>query len=97
MELMIDVFGVGSARDIVMLRSLNMALEDLVLKPNINYITDIHTFVTLGLSGIPALMINEKMVAAGRIPSVPELKQLILAEMETRRKLTNNGIHITKS
>lgn len=81
MELSIYVFGVGSARDIVMLRSVNMALTDLQLDISVDYITDLQAFISKGLTGIPALMINEEIKIAGRTPSVLEIRQIIEEEL----------------
>lgn len=80
-QLDINVFGVGSVRDIIMLRSVNMAIDDLKLNLPVKYITNLQEFIDKGLTGIPALMINGKIKVAGRTPSVMELRQMILDEM----------------
>ncbi len=86
MELDIIVFGVGSMRDRVMLRSVQMALDDLGLSLPIEYVSSINEFMMNGLSGIPALKINDTIVADGRTPSVSELKEQIRFHLEKNRK-----------
>ncbi len=86
MELKIKVFGVGSLRDRVLLRSVQVALDDLGLFMPIEYISSIDEFMMQGLSGIPALKINETIIADGATPSVAEIKREIQQYVEKKRK-----------
>jgi hypothetical protein len=86
MELKIKVFGVGSFRDRVLLRSVQVALDDLGLILPIEYISSIDEFMIQGLSGIPALKINDTIIADGATPSVAELKREIRQYVEEKRR-----------
>lgn len=86
MELKIKVFGVGSLRDRVLLRSVQVALDDLGLFMPIEYISNIEEFMIQGLSGIPALKINDTIIADGSTPSVAELKRQIRQYVEEKRQ-----------
>lgn len=87
MNLNIEVFGVGSARDVVLLRSVEMALQDLDLSCSINYITDLESFLSFKLPAIPALTINRKVVSAGRVPAVSELRHYLSSELPGKEKV----------
>jgi hypothetical protein len=86
MELKIKVFGVGSLRDRVLLRSVQVALDDLGLILPIEYISSIDEFMIQGLSGIPALKINDTIIADGATPSVAELKREIQQYVNEKRR-----------
>jgi hypothetical protein len=86
MELKIKVFGVGSFRDRVLLRSVQVALDDLGIILPIEYISSIDEFMIQGLSGIPALKINDTIIADGATPSVAELKREIQQYVEEKRR-----------
>ncbi len=74
---MVKILGVGSARDREMMRSVEMAALEMGLSVEMQLITDIETFLQSGISAIPAMVIEDKVVTNGRIPGVSEIKMLL--------------------
>jgi len=77
MKKMVKILGVGSARDREMMRSVEMAALEMGLSVEMQLITDIETFLQSGISAIPAMVIEDKVVTNGRIPGVSEIKMLL--------------------
>lgn len=77
MKKVVKILGVGSARDRELLRSVQTAANEVGLNIDIQFISDINAFLHLGITGIPSMLIEDKIVANGRIPGVPELKNLL--------------------
>ncbi len=77
MKKLVKILGVGSSRDRVLAESLRMAADELGLNLEIQYVTDIEAFLKMGISAIPALVIEDQVVANGRVPGVSELKNLL--------------------
>ncbi len=47
------------------------------LPDKMEYITDIKQIIEMGITQTPALVLDGKVVAAGRVPGADELKQII--------------------
>ncbi|MCI5083681.1 MAG: thioredoxin family protein [Saprospiraceae bacterium] len=80
----IKIYGVGGYADQVLTKSLNMAAADLGLQVDLEKVGDIELFVKLGIWAIPALTINDELISYGRVPSVSEIKQHLLREMNLK-------------
>ena len=77
----IKVYGAGCA-SCKKLHSLALdAVKELNLNTEVLYITDMNEIVQAGIMRTPALFVNGKAKAIGRVPSVKELKQIISDEM----------------
>ena len=85
----IKVLGVGSMRDRAMIRSVQMAAGELELPVDILLITDIEAFKQFGISGIPALVILDKVVASDRIPAVAEIKRMLAEAYDVPPAISN--------
>lgn len=77
MKKMVKILGVGSARDREMMRSVEMAATEMGLSVDMKLITDIDVFLRTGITAIPAMMIEDKVVTNGRIPGVSEIKMML--------------------
>jgi small redox-active disulfide protein 2 len=55
------------------------ALDELGLEVEIDKVTDPGEIVAWGVMSTPALVIDDEVVASGRIPSPDQLKQLLAA------------------
>jgi small redox-active disulfide protein 2 len=44
----------------------------------IEKITDLHQIMTFGVMTTPALVIDGKVMAAGKVPSIDEIKQMLV-------------------
>ncbi|EKE11227.1 MAG: redox-active disulfide protein 2 [uncultured bacterium] len=53
------------------------ASNELDLNCEVEYITDIQAMLDLGIMSAPVLMIDEKIVCAGRMPDLEEIKKFL--------------------
>ena len=77
MKKIIKILGVGSMRDHELMESVEIAAREMDLPIDIQLISDIDAFLRLGISAIPAMMIEDKVVANGRIPGVLKIKDML--------------------
>ena len=73
----IKVLGTGCSRCKQLYDNTKKAVEALKLNDQIEYVTDVLKIVETGLMSTPGLMINNKIVAAGRVPGEKEIIDLI--------------------
>jgi len=73
----IKILGVGSERDRMLFQTIEMASQELGISVDIQLVSDIKSFLKIGITAIPALMIDEKVLTNGRIPGVSEVKSLL--------------------
>ncbi len=76
----IEVAGPGCPRCGATAENVARALKELGLEAAVEKITDIDEMVDRGVLQSPALIIDGKIVAQGRIPTVDQVKQLIAKE-----------------
>jgi small redox-active disulfide protein 2 len=74
----IKVLGSGCANCKRVFQLVEIAVKDLNVKANLHYITDMMEIAESGLLKTPGLIINNKIVSYGRVPSLEEVKELIL-------------------
>ena len=74
----IKVLGTGCAK----CKSLEKLTRDVVaengIEAEIEKVEDIYKIMKFGVMVTPALVVNQKVVLSGRLPSATELKDLIL-------------------
>ncbi|HUP15646.1 MAG TPA: thioredoxin family protein [Acidimicrobiia bacterium] len=73
----IKVLGSGCANCKALEARTVAALDSLGLEAAIEKVTDFAQIVTYDVMSTPALVINEKVVTVGRVPSVDELYTLL--------------------
>lgn len=73
----IKVLGPGCNNCHMVEEAARAAVTELGLKADIVKVTDRAEFARYNLLATPGLVINEKLVAGGRIPNVEEVKVLI--------------------
>lgn len=73
----IKILGTGCALCDTLQREVFNALAELSLAANVDHITDIKRIAQFGPLGMPALLVNGKVVCAGSVPSRAKLKMLI--------------------
>lgn len=73
----IKVLGTGCPKCKRLESSVISALEELNIQANVGKVDDIMKIMEYGIMHTPGLVINEKVVLSGRLPSSGELKQLI--------------------
>lgn len=74
----IKVLGSGCANCKRLFQLVEIAVKDLKVKADLRYVTDMMEIAESGLLKTPGLIINHKIVSYGRVPSLEEVKELIL-------------------
>ncbi len=73
----IKILGTGCPSCQRLEANIKQTLEELKMEATLEKITEIQDILSYGVMGTPALVINEKVEVAGRIPDVEELKSLL--------------------
>ena len=73
----IKVLGPGCKKCNTLAEATNKALSELTVEANVEKIDDMVKILSYGVMSTPALVINEKVVVSGKVPSVSEIKEMI--------------------
>ncbi|MFP4065681.1 MAG: thioredoxin family protein [Bacteroidales bacterium] len=73
----IKILGSGCAKCKKLAGITEEAIRDIGLQANITKVEDMMDIMSYGVVRTPALIINEKVILSGRVPSLEELKELI--------------------
>jgi len=73
----IQVLGSGCPTCKKLFELTKKAVEELELKTEVEYITDIQKIVELGVMSSPVLAINGKPILAGFVPDIEKIKKII--------------------
>lgn len=73
----IKILGTGCANCSNLEKSTRLAAEELQLDARIVKEEDIVKIMSYGVMRTPALVLNEKVLFYGRVPSVSELKEIL--------------------
>jgi len=73
----IKVLGTGCPRCKALEQATREAVAQLGIEANILKEEDIMKIMSYGIMHTPALVVNEKVVISGRVPSVNELKEIL--------------------
>ncbi len=60
------------------------ALKELAFEAAVEKITDIEKIISYNVLSLPALVINEKVIIAGKVPAISELKDILKKYNETK-------------
>jgi small redox-active disulfide protein 2 len=74
----IKVLGTGCSKCSTLEKSVKSALEELNMPQVVEKVDDIQKIIAYGVMMTPALVINGKVVVKGTVPSVKELRQIII-------------------
>lgn len=77
--MVIKVLGPGCANCKALERRTQEAVSALQVEAAIEKVTDLDGIVAYGVMRTPALVIDEKLVSQGRVPTVDDIKVLIQA------------------
>jgi hypothetical protein len=69
----IKLLGIGASGDRAMRQLVEQAMETLSLNWPIEEVKDINLLMHYGISGIPALIIDEKIIFQEKVPTYTEL------------------------
>lgn len=78
----IQVLGSGCPTCHKFFELVKAAASNLKISPEVEYITDIQKIIDFGMMTSPVLVINNKVALAGKILSVKELEDFIVAYSE---------------
>ncbi|MEI6222625.1 MAG: thioredoxin family protein [bacterium] len=74
----IQVFGTGCAKCKNLFEATKKAaLESGLQESAVEYVTDMASIVEAGIMSTPALVINDVVIAAGKVPSTDDIKSVI--------------------
>ncbi|MDT8336607.1 MAG: thioredoxin family protein [Candidatus Izemoplasmatales bacterium] len=75
--MIIKVLGSGCKNCKKLIENVKEGVKELNLLAEIEYITDVMEIANSGLMRTPGLIINDKIVSYGRVPSTEEVKAFI--------------------
>lgn len=87
--MIIKVLGAGCPNCAKLEANAKKALEELDLEAIVEKVTDIALIINYGVMSTPALVVNEKVLASGRLLDVKEIKE-ILSNQELSKPTTEN-------
>jgi len=73
----IQVLGSGCPTCKKLFELTKKAVEELELKTEVEYITDIQKIIEMGVMSSPVLAINGKPALAGSLPDIEKIKEVI--------------------
>ena len=76
-NLTIKVYGSGCKGCQTLHQNVIDALAEMNIAADVQYITDMQKIMEAGIMGMPALAVNDKIVSAGKILSVAEVKNYL--------------------
>ncbi len=74
----IKVLGTGCAKCKSLEKLTNEVITESKIAATVEKVEDIYKIMQFGVMSTPALVINQKVVLSGRLPSAAELKEIIL-------------------
>ena len=74
----IEVFGTGCAKCNRLEKNVQKAVLESGTKAEVKKIQDIKEIMNRGVMMTPALIIDGKVVVVGRVPSIDEIKKMLL-------------------
>lgn len=74
----IKVLGTGCAKCKTLEKLTRVAVTETGISAEIEKVEDIYKIMSMGVMQTPALVINEKVVLSGRLPSVAEIKEILI-------------------
>ena len=87
----IQVLGTGCPTCEQLHRLTKQAVKDLCLNAEVEYINDIQKMLALGVMSSPVLVVDNKVVLAGQLPSIEKIKELISANKGAEPEITTGG------
>jgi small redox-active disulfide protein 2 len=75
----LQILGTGCAKCNALTTAAEQAAQSLGLPYELEKVTDLKQIMSFGVMTTPALVVDGQVKVAGKVPSVPELKKLLLA------------------
>ncbi len=80
--LKVKILGTGCPNCKKLEQEARKAIENLAIEADFEKVTDYQKIMEFDILSTPGLVINEKVVSAGKIPSQPELVSFITSALE---------------
>ena len=80
----IQILGTGCTKCKTLTSNAAQAVQDLGIEAVIEKVTEIQDIIKFQILMTPGLVIDGQVKAAGRVPSVDEIKQMLLAAEATK-------------
>lgn len=75
--MIIKVLGSGCAKCVSLEKATRQAITDLGIDATIEKVTDYPTILAYGVMSTPGLVVDEKVVLAGRVPNATQVRDLL--------------------
>jgi small redox-active disulfide protein 2 len=75
--MILKVLGSGCAKCHTLEELVTSVVAELGLDATVEKVTDLNDIVDYGIMTTPALVVDEKVVLAGRVPSAEEIKRIL--------------------
>lgn len=76
-KLKIEVFGAGCQKCKKTTELFMRALSEMQVAADVKHVTDINEMINRGVMTTPAVFINDKKVVEGKVPTMPQVAELI--------------------
>jgi small redox-active disulfide protein 2 len=73
----IEILGMGCAKCHKLEDTVRLAIKEMGIDVQIDHVKDIKQIMAYGVMTTPALVIDGKVKAAGKLPSLADIKQMI--------------------
>lgn len=80
----IEILGTGCAKCDLLERTTRSAADKLGLRYELEHVKEIPEFAKRGVMFTPALVVDGKVVVAGRVPPAAEIERLLVAAAPSR-------------
>ena len=80
----IQILGTGCTKCKTLTSNAEKAVQELGIEAEIEKVTEIQDIIKFQILMTPGLVIDGQVKAAGRVPSVDEIKQMLLAAEATK-------------
>lgn len=70
----LQLLGIGSSDDRALMQNVQQALQQLSINMTVEEIRDINAMIEYGISGIPALLVDNKVIFQKVVPSVEDIR-----------------------
>lgn len=76
--MLIKVLGTGCSKCLQLYSSLEQIIKDDNIEAELEKVEDIKEIIKFGVMTTPALVINDKLIVKGRVPTKKEIKSYLL-------------------
>lgn len=73
----IKILGTGCPKCNQLEQAVNNVIQEMNLNASVTKVSEIDKIIAYGIMRTPGLVINEKVVLSGRVPSSNELKEIL--------------------